>query len=219
VRCINCEDVIEREQLEKHLNLNKSASPKEWLDGCQNARIKCLHCDEVLERQQLNEHLDVKHAASQEKQVEQNEIVEGSEMVTCTLCKCKSGSWMLDMKEKRMNVRPEERHLALVVIMAWQAHEKWRELGLELGIDSSRLDALREKHSGSARGCFAEMMSIWLKLAAMKELPGELSTYRGLIGALSSPTVGLKSVADSMEKSEHPIITINILGNNIPQQF
>lgn len=208
VKCINCEDIIKREQLEKHLNLNRSASPKEWLDRCQNARIKCLHCDEVLERQQLNEHLDMKHAASQEKQVEQNDTLDlngGSEMVTCTLYKRKLGSWKLNVKEKRMDVGPEERHLALVVTMAWQAHDKWRELGLELGIDSSELDALSNKHRGFARGCFAEMMSVWLKSAAVKKLPGELSTYRGLVSALSSPTVGLKNIADSMEKSKHPI--------------
>ena len=206
VKCINCEDMITRGNLKDHLNLNKSSSPKEWLDGCQNARIKCLHCNEVLERQQLNEHLDMKH---EEKQVEQTDTLDllsgGPEMVTCTLCKRKSGNWKLNVKEKRMDIRPEEKHLALVVTMAWQAHDKWRELGLELEIDSSKLDELRDKHSGLAKGCFAEMMFIWLKSAAMKKSPGKLSTYRGLISALSCPTVGLKNIADSMEKSKHPI--------------
>ena len=205
VKCINCEDIIKREDLKDHLNLNRSASPNSWLDGCQNARIKCLHCDEVLERQQLNEHLDMKH---EEKQVEQNDTLDlyvsgASEMVTCTLCKRKSGNWKLNVKEKRMDVRPEEKHLALVVTMAWQAHDKWRELGLELEMDSSKLDELRDKHRGFAKGCFAEMTFIWLKSAAKKKSPGKLSTYRGLISALSSPTVGLKNVADSMEKSKH----------------
>ena len=201
VRCINCEDVIKREQLNDHLNLNnESASSKEWLDGCQNVTIKCIHCDEVLERQQLNEHLDSKHAP-EEKQEEQNQIDCDSEKVTCNLCKGKFKKWQLNLKEKRMSIEPEEKHLGLVVTMAWQAHEKWHELGSGLGIDSSKLDALRDKHNGSVKECFAEMIFIWLKSSS-----GEKSAYREFIGALSSPAVGLKSVADSMEKSKHDSI-------------
>ena len=218
VRCINCEDIIKREQLDEHLNLNRSASPKEWLDGCQNARIKCIHCDEVLERQQFNEHLDRKHAP-QHNQAEKNEMIGASEVVTCTLCKRKLGSWKLSVKEKRMDVEPEEKHLALVVIMAWQAHEKWHELGSELGIDSSKLDALRDKHSGSAEACFAEMISIWLKLSALEKSKGELLTYRGFIRALSSPAVGLKNVAHSMEKSKYSQFTTISNSVAILQQF
>ena len=203
VRCINCEDVIKRDQLDEHLNLNKSATSKERLDGCQNARIKCIHCDEELERQQLNEHLDGKHASpSRGNEAKQDEM---GGKVKCTLCKGKFESWQLELKEERVNIKPEEKHLGLVVVMAWQAYEKWHELGLKLGIDSSNLDALRAKHNGSAKACFAEMISIWLKSSAKKS-NGESPTYRGFIDALSSTAVDLKNVADSMEKSKYTYI-------------
>ena len=202
IKCINCEDVIKREQLDEHLNLNnRSDSPKGWLDGCQNATIKCIHCDEVLERQQLNEHLDNQHTP-EENQAKQKQINSDSEKVTCNLCKGKFESWQLNLKEKRMSIEPDEKHLGLVIIMAWQAHEKWRELGLELGVDSSKLDGLKSKHKGSAKECFAEMIHTWLKSSKEKS-QGEMPTYREFTRALSSPAVGLKNVADSIEKSKH----------------
>ena len=191
--------MIKREQLDEHLNLNPEASPTEWMDGCQNARIKCVHCNDELERWQLNEHLDKKHA-QEKSQSEQDETDDGQ--VMCALCKGSFERWQLELKEKKVNIQPEETHLGLVVVMAWQAHEKWHELGAELGIDSSKLDALSAEHNGSAKACFTEMISIWLKSSAeMSE--GEAPTYRAFINALSSPAVDLKNVADSMEKSKH----------------
>ena len=102
-----------------------------------------------------------------------------------------------DLKEKKIDIKPEDKHLGLVVVMAWQAHEKWQELGLELGLDSTKMEDLRRKHDGSEKACFAEMVSTWLESCARKKL-----TYRNFVSALRSPRVGLESVADSMENSK-----------------
>ena len=113
----------------------------------------------------------------------------------CALCKAKLDDWQLELKERRINAEIEEKHLGLVVIMTWDAHGRWHELGLELGIESSVLDALRTKHKESAEACFAEMISLWLKSE-------EKSVCKRLIEALRSSAVDLKNVAESVEKSK-----------------
>ena len=77
VRCIYCEDKIERQQLDAHLNIE--FTEKSWLDGCQNVKIKCIKdsCEETLERQLMKKHFESSHPSSDsQEEAEYNKLGE-----------------------------------------------------------------------------------------------------------------------------------------------
>ena len=76
----------------------------------------------------------------------------------------------------------------------WEARSKWMDIGIELNLNKSDLDALEGTDSSNVGKCLTEMISLWLKRA---HPPPVFST---LVTALKEPTVGLQQLADQVNK-------------------
>ena len=76
----------------------------------------------------------------------------------------------------------------------WEARSKWMDIGIELSLKKSDLDALEETDGGNVGKCFTEMISLWLNKT--NPLPS-LST---LVAALKEQAVGFEQLADQLEK-------------------
>lgn len=97
------------------------------------------------------------------------------------------------MKEKKwLRHQFEEKHLGLVVTIAWDARDKWHDIGEELGL---KLESSMFK-GDSVEGCFARMINLWLTSGEGKK-SGQV-----LVNALRSSNVGCENVAESVEKSK-----------------
>ena len=74
----------------------------------------------------------------------------------------------------------------------WEARLKWIDIGIELDLNKSDLEAIQQKYNGDVTSCFTEMLSQWLR-----QVP--LPNWEALITALSRPAVGHQSLAMSLE--------------------
>ena len=45
----------------------------------------------------------------------------------------------------------------------WEARSKWKDIGTELKLEITDLDAISKKHGSDTDACFAEMLTMWLK--------------------------------------------------------
>ena len=70
---------------------------------------------------------------------------------------------------------------------------KWDDLGLQLGILITDIDAVRRECRGNVEECFKKLLSMWLKRADPKP------TWKALINALKSKIVGFESLAEKLE--------------------
>ena len=70
---------------------------------------------------------------------------------------------------------------------------KWYEIGLRLKVPVDKLDSIRSQFSDS-KGFLCEMLKEWLKGAARSR-----PTWRALVEALRSQTVGEPKLADQLE--------------------
>ena len=71
---------------------------------------------------------------------------------------------------------------------------KWYDFGLQIKVKSSDLDAIKQKNREDPHVCFRELLNDWLKQANPKP------TWKAVISALQSPTVGFEQLAESMAK-------------------
>lgn len=174
LKCIYCEDTIERQHLDEHLN--KDPSETNWLDGCQNVSIECIvdSCEETLERYLLKEHYDSHHSPSEEIDYDP---------------KTEESKFKQKAKERRLGDCFEKKHLGLVVTIAWEARKKWHAVGEELGanVDASTSDKLTDE------ACFARVINAWL--TSNKDKSGQT-----LIDALKSSRVDGNDTAKFVEK-------------------
>ena len=67
------------------------------------------------------------------------------------------------------------------------------DIGLELNLEKSDLDALQVRHKEDINDCFTDMFDLWLKT-------NPRPTLAELIAALRQRTVGLQQLADKLEK-------------------
>ena len=75
----------------------------------------------------------------------------------------------------------------------WDARTKWYDIGIELKIEVSVLDAI--KHDSDEVGsCLTAMLKGWLKQTTPSP------TWEALVDALKSPTVGCGHLAEIIEK-------------------
>jgi hypothetical protein len=72
----------------------------------------------------------------------------------------------------------------------WEARSKWKDIGIELKLEITDLDAINGSDTGA---CFKEMLSIWLKQT--KPRP----TWSRMIKALKSRSVGFQQLAERIE--------------------
>ena len=96
--------------------------------------------------------------------------------------------------------------LRTVRAAVWEARADWMNIGIELNILKTSLDAIKVTvQDGNPGNCLTEMLTLWLK---QNDPP---PTWSALITALKQPTVGLQQVAEEIEK-KYNIITKNSNG-------
>ena len=81
--------------------------------------------------------------------------------------------------------------LGIVRNEIFDASPKWYDVGLELKVSVATLDSIRDQF-GDPKDCFREALKCWLK-STLKP------TWRVLVDALRSRTVGEKQLADNLE--------------------
>ena len=116
--------------------------------------------------------------------------------VKCIYCKKEFKRWQLKIKAKRMDDQLDDQHFRAVVATMIIAKEKWYEIGLELNIDKKTLDQFKAIHTESENECFYEVIQVWLSSKEEK-------TWRILVNALCSRTVGLVDQAEAVKRSEY----------------
>ena len=75
----------------------------------------------------------------------------------------------------------------------WEARSKWYNIGLELGLSSGTLDAIKQSNHHIADDCFRATLMEWLRNSELKP------TLCSLANALKSPTVGLAQLAEDIK--------------------
>ena len=83
--------------------------------------------------------------------------------------------------------------LAKVYDAIYSVRSKWDNLGLQLGILGTDIDAVKRECRGDVGECLHKLLSMWLKKADPKP------TWKTLIIALKSKTVGFGSLAEELE--------------------
>ena len=83
-------------------------------------------------------------------------------------------------------------NLERVQSKAWNARQKWYNIGLHLGIKPDELDCIRDRNNRDPDTCFMEMLKVWLRR------PGDEATWQKLVEALKSETVGYGDVANTI---------------------
>ena len=68
----------------------------------------------------------------------------------------------------------------------WDARAKWFNIGRELGLSMSNLQAIEVSYN-RVEQCFSEMLTLWLQF-------DPYPTWSALVDALQSPTVGCKEL-------------------------
>ena len=93
-----------------------------------------------------------------------------------------------------------ERDLGNVVEEVFDAHAKWYDLGLQLGVQGGTLDGIRNQFQ-NPKDALREMLMVWLKMVDPKP------TWTALIDALRSRTVGKYQLAQALEHKYCPILS------------
>ena len=75
----------------------------------------------------------------------------------------------------------------------WGARNKWMEIGLELKLTKSDLDAIQERYKDNVGRCFTEMLDSWLRTISRP-------TLADLIAALRQQPVGFNQLAEDLER-------------------
>ena len=70
------------------------------------------------------------------------------------------------------------------------------DIGIELGLDKTDLDAIKTSYGDNLTQCFTEMLTLWLKQA------NPLPTQRALVEALRKPAVNQNQLAQRVEKED-----------------
>ena len=78
----------------------------------------------------------------------------------------------------------------------WAARAHWMDIGIELGLDKTDLDAIKTSYGDNLTQCFTEMLTLWLKQA------NPLPTQRALVEALRKPAVNQNQLAQRVEKED-----------------
>ena len=89
----------------------------------------------------------------------------------------------------------------------YDARPHWYNLGLELGLKPGALDAIKSRCSGDE--CFRETLKEYLKTTT--------PSWRALVEALRSPTVGQPKLAETVEQKYCP--ALKLLGNQLLSVF
>ena len=75
----------------------------------------------------------------------------------------------------------------------WDARSDWQDIGIELGLKVTDLEAIEETNRGNVDKCFSKMLTQWLKRA------NPPPTWLAMVEALKVPTVGFEQLAEQVE--------------------
>ena len=75
----------------------------------------------------------------------------------------------------------------------WGARTKWMDIGLELDIIKTDLDAINAEYRGEIGKCFMEMLSLWLKQVDPPP------TWSAMVAALQEPDIEFGDLAKELE--------------------
>lgn len=75
----------------------------------------------------------------------------------------------------------------------WEARSRWQNIGIELKLEKTDLDAINLKNGSDTDACFGEMLSMWLKQTRSQP------TWSKMIRALKTPAVGFQELAEHIE--------------------
>ena len=75
----------------------------------------------------------------------------------------------------------------------WSARTKWKDIGLELDINQTDLDAIEAVHRSDIGRCLIEMLTLWLKQVDPPP------TWSALVAALQDPTIEEGGLAEEIE--------------------
>ena len=89
--------------------------------------------------------------------------------------------------------------LALVREALWEARTKWYDIGLELEIVPTDLEAIAEESGSNIELCFRKMLYNWLSKSCAKRR----CTWKAIIGVLRSKVIHLESLADQIETEKY----------------
>ena len=108
---------------------------------------------------------------------------------------------MLDFKNPILNHTDQLtiKDLKTVKKAIWGARTKWMDIGLELDIIKTDLDAINAEHRGDIGICFREMLTLWLKQVDPPP------TWSAMVAALQEPDIEFGDLAKELEsKFVHP---------------
>ena len=78
----------------------------------------------------------------------------------------------------------------------WKARTEWFNIGIQLHIQYTDLDAIRIKFGKDPGVCFTEMLQHWLNSKTRTKLK---PTWKAILEALKSNVIGLGSIAEKVE--------------------
>ena len=82
--------------------------------------------------------------------------------------------------------------LASVQRAVWEGRAVWYNLGLELGILSGTLDAIKLANQSDPGYCFTETLKLWLRSYELRP------SWSSLARSLRAPPVGLEQLAEQL---------------------
>lgn len=80
----------------------------------------------------------------------------------------------------------------------WDARDKWDDIGLQLNVKKSDLDAIERKCRGDPSYCLTEMLAIWLS-------KDRSASWMHIISVLQLPSVGRHQLAEEIGKRDFSI--------------
>ena len=80
--------------------------------------------------------------------------------------------------------------------VAAKTPNKWREIGIQLGLTNGRIEAIELKHRGSSTKIFIDIFDHW-----EKQQGDEPKTWLTVINVLKAPIVGEETLANDLELS------------------
>ena len=84
--------------------------------------------------------------------------------------------------------------LKVVRSTLWEARSRWKDVGIELDLLITDLDAIESSHGANIGECFTKMLTSWLKRI---DPPPTWST---IVAALQQPTLDLQQLAEEVEE-------------------
>ena len=84
--------------------------------------------------------------------------------------------------------------LKTVRAAVWEARTDWMNIGIELNLIKTDLDAIKVTEGGNLGNCLTEMLTLWLKQVDPPP------TWLALVTALKQPTIGRQQLAEQIEK-------------------